>query len=37
MSADALQPNFGAAMTRAKEPQEAIDDMAEALEQILAS
>ncbi len=35
MSADALQPNFSAAMTRQKEPQQAIDDMAEALRQIV--
>lgn len=36
MSADALQPNFGAAMTRQKDPATAIKDMGEQLEQILA-
>jgi multiple sugar transport system substrate-binding protein len=36
MSADVLQPNFGAAITRQKEPAQAIADMAEGLEQILA-
>ena len=36
MSADALQPNFGAAMTRAKEPAQAVADMAADLEQVLA-
>ena len=35
MSAEALQPNFGAAMTRGKEPQAAIDDMASTIDQIL--
>ena len=36
MSANALQPNFGAAMTRQKEPAEALADMAEGIEQVLA-
>jgi multiple sugar transport system substrate-binding protein len=36
MSADALQPNYGAAMTRQKTPDEAIADMAETMRQILA-
>jgi multiple sugar transport system substrate-binding protein len=36
MSADALQPNFGAAITRQKEPAQAIADMAEGLKQVLA-
>jgi multiple sugar transport system substrate-binding protein len=36
MSADALQPNYGAAMTRQKTPEEAIADMAETMRQILA-
>ncbi len=36
MSADALQPNFGAAMTRQKNPEQAVADMAEQIEQILA-
>lgn len=35
MSADALQPNFGAAMTRQKSPEQAIKDMTSALKQIL--
>jgi multiple sugar transport system substrate-binding protein len=37
MSADALQPNYGAAMTRQKSPEQAVQDMAEGLRQILAS
>lgn len=35
MSADALQPNFGAAMARQKEPEQAVSDMADAMRQIL--
>jgi len=35
MSADALQPNFGAAMTRQKSPEQAIKDMVSSLKQIL--
>ena len=35
MSADALQPNFGAAMTRQKEPAQAVADMASGIEQVL--
>ena len=35
MSADALQPNFSAAMTQQKEPQQAIDDMAQTLREII--
>lgn len=35
MSADALQPNFGAAMTRQKTPDQAIKDMVSALKQIV--
>ena len=34
MSADVLQPNFGAAITRQKEPAQAIADMAEGLKQV---
>ena len=36
MSADALQPNYGAAMSRQKTPEQAVADAAEALRQILA-
>lgn len=36
MSADALQPNFGAAMTRQKDPEQAIADMAEGIKQVMA-
>ncbi len=36
MSANALQPNFGAAMTRQKDPDQAIADMVESLRQIIA-
>ena len=36
MSANVLQPEFGAAMTRQKEPAEAIAAMAEGIEQVLA-
>lgn len=35
MSADALQPNYGAAMSRQKSPEQAVTDMAEAVRQIL--
>jgi len=35
MSADALQPNFSAAMTQQKEPQQAIDDMTQTLREII--
>jgi multiple sugar transport system substrate-binding protein len=35
MSSDALQPNFGAAMTRQKEPAQAVADMASGIEQVL--
>lgn len=35
MSADALQPNYGAAMSRQKEPEQAVADAAEALRQII--
>jgi multiple sugar transport system substrate-binding protein len=35
MSVDAIQPNFGAAMARAKTPEQAIRDMAEKLRQIV--
>jgi ABC-type glycerol-3-phosphate transport system substrate-binding protein len=34
MSADAIQPNFGAAVTRAKTPDQAIKDMADQLRKI---
>ena len=35
MSADALQPNFGAVMARSKYPDQAIKDMADKMRQIL--
>ncbi len=35
MSADAIQPNFGAAMTRQKQPDQAIKDMADKLRAIV--
>ncbi len=35
ISADALRPNFGAAMARQKEPAQAVADMASAIETIL--
>jgi len=35
MSADALQPNFGAAMTQQKDAEQAIADMADGVRQIL--
>lgn len=35
MSADVLQPNYGAAMSRQKTPEEAVADMAEGLRQVL--
>lgn len=37
LSSDALQPNYGAAMTRQKQPDQAIKDMADAMRQILNS
>jgi multiple sugar transport system substrate-binding protein len=37
LSSDALQPNYGAAMTRQKQPEQAIKDMADAMRQILNS
>jgi multiple sugar transport system substrate-binding protein len=36
MSAEALQPNFAAAMTRQKEPAQAVADMAAGMEAVLA-
>lgn len=36
LSSDALQPNYGAAMTRQKTPDQAVKDMADAMKQILA-
>jgi multiple sugar transport system substrate-binding protein len=36
ISADVLRPNFGAAMARDKEPQQAIDDMVSGIEGVLA-
>ena len=35
ISADALQPNFGAAMSRQKGPEQAVTDAAEAIRQII--
>ncbi|HYH12501.1 MAG TPA: ABC transporter substrate-binding protein [Thermomicrobiales bacterium] len=35
MSADALQPNFGAAMSQQKSPEQAVADMADGLRQII--
>lgn len=35
MSADAIQPNFGAVMAKQKSPQQAIKDMADKMRQIL--
>ena len=35
MSSDAIQPQFGAAMTRQKSPDQAIKDMADKLRQIV--
>ncbi|MEJ7761545.1 MAG: ABC transporter substrate-binding protein [Thermomicrobiales bacterium] len=37
MSADVLQPNFAEVMTRAKEPEQAVNDMVEGIEQVLNS
>lgn len=36
LSADVIRPNFGAAMTRDKEPAQAIDDMVSGIESVLA-
>lgn len=35
MSADALQPNFGAAMSQQKTPEQAVADMADGLRQVI--
>ena len=35
MSADAIQPNFGAAMAKSKTAEQAIKDMADKMRQIL--
>jgi len=35
MSADAVQPNFGAAMAKQKTPDQAIKDMADAMRKIV--
>ncbi len=37
MSADVLQPNFAEVMTQAKEPEQAVGDMVEGIEQVLSS